>query len=551
MGKKRNNAGSGDKKLVSVAEERARIERDAKRTRLFVRIFAIAALVALLLTVLAVVGVWIYNGLTINYFEDDLSRYIYISREDYSDYDAEVAIDRIDERYVENEIIKMLYDYRTLYGTGGYNSTTQTVGGVKRLISAGDDVRIRYIQYYYDEDGRRVNVNAKLDSYEVCRIGEGAYPVGFEIGLVGVDIDSAPRLVSTIDRPVALGDTVKLTYSAFYADGRVDEAVTAYVTVDPEECDAVYGDGFAEFLIGKGVGAFDEMYADEGDKYFKHTAADGKADAFFDFKLHKIYEPGSPLTLEAVYSVDYEEAELAGRTVYYDVYFEGYQIYTVPTLDDSFITEKLKLTMDSLSDYDGDTLTERYRSYVFKSLEDAAMNSAYDKVYDIMWEHYLDKVEVRWLPEGAVAVYYNDYIDYFTSSYESNASMYGNLDAYVLTQLGLSEDDDWRAVVRARAEQAVVEQTIFYYIVRAEGYLPSAEEEAELIEKFRAEELDYILTTLGVVRDDFDTEEAYRARVRECEELLDSTYDESYFKERAIHDYAYEKLYRFANIIYK
>lgn len=550
MAKKRKNNGS-DKRMTSVAEERAKNERDAKRTKLFVKIFAIVALAAVILTVFAVVGVNIYNGFTINYFEDDLSRYIYISREDYSSFDAEVAKDEIGDENVEHQIINMLFDYRTLYGQGGYNTTTQTIDGVKRLLSAGDDVRIKYIQYYYDEDGRRINVNAKLDSYEVCKIGQGVYPVGIEVGLIGVDIDSVPRLASTTERPVALGDMVKLTYSAFYADGRVDEEVTSYVTVAPDACDALFGDGFADYLIGKKVGTFDEMFSDENDKIFKAITADGEADIFFDFKLHKIYEGGTPLTLDAVYSVDYEDSTLAGRTVYYDIYFEGYQMYTVPDFDDSFISEKLRLTMDDLSGYEGDNLTARYRSYLRSSLESAAMDSVYEKVSSIMWEHYLDKVQVRWLPEGAVAEYYNGYLDTFVAGFEQNSTLYGNLDSYIMTQLGLSEGDDWRAVIRARAEQSVVEQAIFYYIVRAEGYLPGEAEEAELIEKYRNEELEYILTTLGVAREDFDTEEKYLERVAECEEILEEAYDESYFKERAIHSYAYEKLYKFANIIYK
>ncbi len=550
MARKRKNNG-GDKRLISVAEERAKIEKDAKRTKLFVRIFAIVALAAVALTVFAMVGVNIYNGLTINYFEDDLSRYIYISREDYSSFDAEVARDEIGDEDVEHQIINMLFDYRTLYDKGGYNPATQTINGVKRLLSVGDDVRIKYIQYYYDDDGRRITVNAMLDSYEVCKIGQGVYPVGLEVGLIGVDIDSVPRLVSTTERPVALGDTVKLTYSAFYADGKVDKEITSYITVDPNACDALYGEGFAEYLVGKNVGTFDEMFSDENDKMFKATTKEGKTNTFFDFKLHEIYERGTPLTLDAVYSVDYQDDTLAGRTVYYDIYFEGYQMYTVPSLDDSFIGEKLKLTMEDLSSYDGDTLTARYRSYIKKSLEDAAMNSVYEKVSSIMWEHYLDKVDVRWLPEGAVAEYYNEYLDTFVSGFQSNSSMYGNLDAYILTQLGLSEGDDWRAVIRERAEQAVVEQAIFYYIVRAEGYLPSEAEEKALMEKYRAEELEYILTTLNVNREDFDTEEKYLERVAECEKILESVYDDVYFKERAIHSYAYDRLYKFANIIYK
>lgn len=550
MGRKKKNNGS-EKRLVSVAEERRKNEENLKRTKLFVRIFAIVALVAVVLTVFAVLGVNIYNGLTINYFEDDLSRYIYISRDDYSHFEGEVDIDEVDDRAVEHEILKMLFRYRTLDGKGGYNTTTQTVDGVKRFLSAGDDVKIRYIEYYFDENGVRINASAKLDSYEICKIGQGVYPTGVELGLLGVDIDKVPPLVSTIDRPVALGDTVKLTYSAFYADGKVAEEITEYVTVDPDVCDALYGEGFADYLIGKNVGTFDEMFSDEKDQIFKATTEDGKTNSYFDFKLHNIYEKGSPLTVEAVYSVDYDGASLAGRTVYYDIYIEGYQMYTVPTLDDGFIGEKLKLTMDDLKEYSGDSLTDRYRSYIKKTLENTAMESANEKISGIMWEHYLDKVEVRWLPEGSVMEYYNGFLDSFEADFASNSQVYGNFDSYMLTKLGLSEGDDWRAVIRERAEQSVVEEAIFYYIVRAEGYLPSAEKEAELIKEIRAEELEYIIETLGVKREDFDTEEKYAERIKECEKMLDEVYDESYFKERAIHSYAYEKLYEFGKITYK
>lgn len=550
MGRKKKNNGN-DKRLVSVAEERKINEESLKRTRLFVRIFAIVALVAVSLTVFAVLGVNIYNGLTINYFEDDLSRYIYISRDDYSHFEGEVDIDEADDRAIEHEILKMLFRYRALDGKGGYNSTTQTVDGVKRLLSAGDDVKIRYIEYYFDEDGVRINASAKLDSYEVCKIGQGVYPTGVEVGLIGVDIDDVPPLVSTTERPVALGDTVKLTYSAFYADGKVAEEITEYVTVDPDVCDALYGEGFADYLIGKSVGTFDEMFKDDKDKIFKATTENGKTNSYFDFKLHNIYEKGSPLTLEAVYSVDYDGASLAGKTVYYDIYIDGYQMYTVPELNEDFIGEKLKLTMDDLKEYTGDNLTARYCSYIKKSLENAAMKSANEKISAIMWEHYLDKVEVRWLPEGSVMEYYNGFLDSFEAGFAANSQVYGNFDSYMLTNLGLSEGDDWRAVIRARAEQSVVEEALFYYIVRAEGYLPSAEEEAELIKKIRAEELDYIIETLGVKREDFDTEEKYEERIKECEKILDETYDESYFKERAIHSYAYERLYEFGKITYK
>ena len=76
------------------------------------------------------------------------------------------------------------------------------------------------------------------------------------------------------------------------------------------------------------------------------------------------YNEDNPLVVETFFPENYQAAELAGKTAYFIVTVAKLVEYDAPELNDAFVSEKLQLDEEDLKEYEGETLTEKYRSYV-------------------------------------------------------------------------------------------------------------------------------------------------------------------------------------------
>ncbi len=577
--KRKKSAASGAAAPAMTRREREELEaKKYKRTKLFLVIFAIVALVAIIGTVLVISLGGYFSTLTIDYENDDLSRYIEIDKADYLNWKTTARLDPVDDIAVRDTIMGKLFNHRgKQYVEGAINkgfmyNYSPIVNGTKRLLGVGDAVFAYYRGYYEDENGEPVYfdggsnfASVMSDETPTVEIGSGAMFVGLELNLVGQEIDGHSLVERESGSKIALGDVVRITYSVIYSNEEYEDLrdVTTLITVDPEICDAEFGEGFANFLIGKGVGEFDLDYSDDKNKILT-TTTDGGTTKYYDFSALEIFEPMTPLKIEARVPVSYPNLpEIEGKTVYFDWYTAGVIFYTVPELNDSFIQEKLGMDENELADYGkaGDTLVARYESYLKAQLEISAKEAAKEALEGKMWEHYLDVARVKWLPEGEVKIFYDSALYKIYAGYESYGDSYDSVSHYAAMRLELEEGEawiayekehknDWQGYLRITAERSLVRKLAFYYILRAENLYPSEEEYEELYNEAVDTELEMELLRAGITESSFDSKEKYDAEVKAYRELIIETLGESYFKDEAIYVYAVDKMIGFIDVTY-
>ena len=273
--------------------------------------------------------------------------------------------------------------------------------------------------------------------------------------------------------------------------------------------------------------------------------------SFTKIKVNAIYDLGdNPLTVTARFPVDYSEESLAGKVAHFDVYVTQVIYYEVPEVTTEFLKDRVHLEDEEIEALEGTTAKEKYRSYVKNNLEEAERDTIVSAVEAIMWDTYLKRVKVKYLPRGSVMEYYNDYVDEVETAYSSASSSgaSGDLDAYALTYFNLGPKDDWRAYLWSVAEQRVTEKVIFYYIVAREGFTPSDEEYKALYDDVLNEYLDSYLNSLKIYPENYEKYEDYlKVREEKLPSVL-AVYDEAYMRENVIYLYGIEKIVDLATV---
>ena len=477
----------------------------------------------------------------------DLGKYITLLAEDYKGYPVKIAIDPIDDMAIDSALIRALYasrttdpDYKGLYNVADTNPI--------RALGVGDTVRAHYIGYTLGEGGERMyftsNFNKALTASDNIGIGAGMFIPGFELGLIGKSPWEYSQLTKIKEGTVKAGDVISISMLALYSDGTTQQIQSYITAANAASCDAIFGEGFAEFLIGREIGEVEANFV-------TNTVSDKSGNSVYtDITVEAIYDCGEqPLTVEARFPINYPNSpDLAGKTVYFDVFVEAVSYGSVPEVDEKFITEKIGLTLEELNTYgeSGDSLIYRYRAYIGAMLREAAIADSEPLIIEEFFEQMLSKVEIKSLPEGNITEFYNGYIAEITDYYEKYGSAYASLDECARIYCNLDATADWRAFLRHYAEKVVTEQIIFYYVVNREGFWPSGDEYAEEYERILTEIVDMVLANQGVSPDSLSAEEYERWR-----ELIEQTYGEDYFKENVIYEYAVKKIVALADVTYE
>ncbi len=552
QGIKRKCATPKKKTRRQIEEENA---KKAKRVKLFLLIFAIVGIVGV---IGGVVGGLIYNSIisrTIDYENDDLGQYIYISPDIYKNIPVTVKLDPVDDLAVDDALIKALCLHRELEGDGKYYTE------INRPLGVGDSVYVFY-RGYLIEDGKRVYFDGgcNFDSYKdissdgsLITIGSsngtGEMIPGFALGLIGKNPKDYDKLSVMTSGTVKEGDIISFTYSTIMPDSKVETNVTKIVEVRADVCDAIYGTGFAEFLIGKEVG---EIPSDA--PFTAQLTASGTT-AYTDMKINRIYNSGeNSMTVMTRFPIAYSEEKLAGKIAYFDVYVEKMQLYKVPVIDEEYITEKVGITMEELDSYAEEgstTLYDKYRDYIRAGLVASQKITIDNATETEMWEWYYKNTTVKWLPEGEVFEYYNDYVTEAETKWQnaqSSGTAQGTIDSYVCTQYGLEDGTDWRAYFRETAERNVTDKIIFYYVARAENLLPNEEEYKKVYDELVEEYLSIYLERAGCVRENYDSDEEYNAAVANARRDMVAYYGDDYLRENTIFLHAMTKITAYANV---
>jgi hypothetical protein len=121
------------------------------------------------------------------------------------------------------------------------------------------------------------------------------------------------------------------------------------------------------------------------------------------------------------------------------------------------------------------------------------------------------------------------------------SSYFKSIDEAAASYLSVSQYEDWRSILRQKAEKTALEELIFYYIIREEGFLPGKTEFNEMrlsiIEAHYDYHIDLNADELAKLEGD-----AYNARVAEIKAEVIEYYGEDYFEENVYYNYGMDKI---------
>lgn len=548
MGKEPNGNNKKTKSAPAKLSPKAAAELEQKRegrAKLWILIFAIVALVCIVAAIVAAILVNYFNNKRLDYIKDDLSRYVYLSKEDYSSFPIELYKEELTEIDVEDALMRKLAANRGKNPL--YDGALLTSG----VMSAGDNVNIFYRGYTLDENGVRnyFDGGSNFDDgphSQVLGSSDSPMFVGFELGLIGRNPKNYSSYEIKTSGEVAEGDIIVVNYTVFYGDGSFKRDVTDIINLDEATLDSERGEGFREFFVGKEIGK--ELKGQDG---VLIVSGENDIDTTYgDITVKKAIKVGkTPIVVTAYAPKSTNSSEIAGKTVYFDVFVKNFADYEVPLANDAFVTDTLKLTAEELAEYEGDTLINKYRSKLKSEL--IAERERADKalIEEAMWAYYLEKAEFKRLPKNEVKKHFDDYYDELYARYESYSYAYAGFDEFAVEALELEGNESWEDVLMADAESAVRDKLIFYYVIREEGLLPSEEEYNRL---YNSAIEDHIVDYMDRAYGDKDfTLEEYNATVANVRIIVLDYYGEEYFAENAYYTYAIERVLEFADITYK
>ena len=538
--------------------EEVKAEEGERLTRKQIIILISVALAAVLISAVIIGAVIISRGTNNpNLLKSDLSKYIEISAEDYKNIDLNIPLDDVTDeavrRTAERNINMLLTNYKTL------NKDLNGAYDTARALALGDTVYIYYRGYTVDENGRQQdfdgssNISGELTVLEVgtgkiidAETGEaqGSFIAGFGESLVGV----VPAGYSVVDKrrqgSVMAGDVIYLSYTVIGEDENEELIQNRRIDLSLPYIDEIYGEGFAEFFVGKNIGE------NLGEKTFR-KAGNQTDTVYADMKVSFITRgtENNPVTIKVKFPANYGEESLRGAETYFDVFIDSACAYDVPALDDKIITEKFKVRADSLSAYEGKNLAEKYRAKALADARAEIEDSNFGVLSDRVWEHLMNKVKIIKLPKKTLEGYYDSYYSRIKSLYISGyySAYYDTIDALAVAYLnenygmGLSANSDWKSAIRELAEWDLTQNLLFYYIIREENMLPSDEECEKIKAELYDDILEYYIATNTEKLYSLDSA-AYQKELEVLKGEINDYYDDTYFREEAYRYYGIRKI---------
>ena len=443
----------------------------------------------------------------LDYMKDDLSRYITISKSDYAGYTIDIPLDSLTDALVERRINSLLTEHKKVAYDGGFMKSV--------ALSLGDEAYIYFRGYTVDKDGRENDFegssNFEAEDPTIIEVGtgnviengsvSGQFIPGFAESLVGIVPNDHTPFALIKDGAVQRGDVIYLSYTVIGENG--NKTVSAErIDLSLPYINEKYGEGFVEFFVGNGEKAAQNIGAAISDKFICKIGDNKTETVYSSMKIEYATRCESdPVTISVRFPANYSKEDLRGVEAKFDVYVRYAIIYDTPEFNDKFITETLKVKESELSEYKGNTLTEKYRAKVSAELEKEIEESNHNLLLDKMWDRLTDKVVIKELPEAEVTDFYNSYYDEISNGYAQYESYgyFSSLDDYAAYHLSqqygktLSAGESWKDYIRGMAESDVTQKLIFYYIIREENLIPSDAEYKKIYDRLYDELLDELL----------------------------------------------------------
>jgi len=518
--------------------------KDMGKKKLIITLAAAGGLLAIILGI--VLGL-IFGASELNYLEDNLGRYVYISEEDYSSFSVDVDFRVADESDVNRLIMNLQYKNKAKEASYDGGNVTSVP------ITVGDKAFIYYRGYTVDENGVETDITGasnftSAEEHELD-IGSLSFVKGFEEGLIGVVPKEHERFEKILSGEVCAGDVVYLTYKALLPDGSVKNVTSERIELGAEHTDAKYGAGFSAFLSGAEENSKKKIGESISGEHTFEISGQGTA-LYYDVKVDFATRcESNPVVVKTVFPLNYDEKSLRGKTVFFDVYVRYINVYEVAEFCDSFILDVLKIKEDSLSSYSGSSVSEKFKA---KLLEDARTEAEEEKkslMEEAMWEHYLKKAEFKRLPKSELKKIEEEYYYEIEQGYAMYNSSFESLEEYAIAYFRLGAGVDYQEYITEKAESVIKEKLLFYYVAREAGLVPTEEKLIELRDEMIAEYLDYYVKNIyNEELEKLKTEEEREARIKGIESEMLAYYGEDYFTENAYYAFALDGMLGFAKI---
>lgn len=482
-----------------------------------------------------------------DYLKADLSEYVEITG-DYKNFKVEIDIAKPHAIDVDVTILNMLYsdkESEPLYNGGTVTSPI--------TITSGDTVNIWYRGYILDDEGNQVEVDGMSNfgnaSASPLSIGSNSFVPGFELNLIGKNTGDYPKLVKITDGGLTENMIAYVSYTRTKGDdASTKETVTAKRVVLSEDIDAKFGAGFKDRLLGLNIGEKVIMSTTLGNDTYNYT----NLTVSFATECEV-----NPMVIECYFPYDYSESTLRNETAYFEVYVDGVVVYDCPEFTDEYLKGKIEkgdltITLDELNKYEGNSLTEKYRDFATKKMDEIYRDQYDELVEDAVWDYLEGIAKIKKYPESEVEKVYNDYVDDISAEFLSSGGQvsnsltgstttYDTFAAYATAYLGLTSTSKmtWEEYLYSEAEIIVKERLVLYYLIKTENLLPTDEEFnatlAEIEQEFIDEMVAQYLYYAGKSKDDY-TDEEYAEVIEECTEMVYNNFDTDYFKLRTYYN---------------
>jgi len=493
-----------------------------------------------------------------DYAKSDLSPYITLPEEKYKNFELTLDIAKPHPIDVDVAILSALYSERDKEA----GERVEYPSGV--AVTAGDEVEIYYRGYLEDEDGREIFF-ANMCNYNSAKpstlgIGSGHFVPGFELSLVGKNpADHGTLTRVTEGRPTE--DSFAYVSYKRTLDGK-SESVSLYRIDMSGDVDSILGEGAKLMLLGSNIGERIEKFP---------TTLGGAACEYSYITVDLVTYESDPIKVEVYFPYSYQVAELRNATAYFDVFVTAVTPYGTPTYDDEYVTDIISqdgspITAEELSEYEGATLSEKYKSYAAAMMYKSYEAELKELLEEEIWNYYLKDgvATVEKYPLEELKRIYGEYVADVTAQYESSGGIVYNqytgsyekcdsIDGFAEIYLGIqyTEKPDWRGRLYDTAKMLVRERLILFHIMRNEKILPGESEVAEGVEKLKREYLDeYMAQYLeynGKTREDY-TDEEYEKLVAERSAELFEYFGEDYFTETVYFNTAMKVISTYPNI---
>ena len=381
-------------------------------------------------------------------------------------------------------------------------------------------------------------IGEEMNDFSVaCGDGSAVY--------MDLTVTSVIRATLTLDEGAySLGDTVKVRYKVS-EEGKADRTIVRKLTLT----EAAIESGFTSALRP----LFNALLLEEGGEVGKKI--DGSVtDRGVTYSglevVGVIKDENKPITIETYFPHNYQETSLRNKTVTFDVYIESIVYYDTPTLTEEFITSTLKIDAESLADYEGEGLVEKYKSKVMEELLQEYEKNVLDSAKDHAWDILFDKVQVKKLPEAQVKAAYNLYYSELKSYYEYYSSYYTSIDEACADYFGTDAKLSAEEAITKIANEEVTQKLIMYYIGREEGFMPNEAEYNTLYNKTLENLMENYLASMGFTRDSYATEEEFLEATKEARaSIMENYIGKTDIRDVVMYEYLMPQIIRLANII--